>query len=208
MNVSQRYPDTEVLPIPSVHCFASTLPAQSELSSIFDLMEMSPQHRGMQGLSLRRKTDTGVRKAGNLEVPRFSSIEQFDGGIVNFLALKILSAERGRLCTKRTALCVALLAAPLYGQSDFTATSQGTVSYGAAAVAAQGASDLQMQNPYLGGVPAGNASETSLSLSLEDAVTRGLRQGRVSGVPLCFSHVQDPQTDHCWNTPRKGNNGR
>jgi hypothetical protein len=62
MNVSQRYPDTEVLPIPSVHCFASTLPAQSELSSIFDLMEMSPQHRGMQGLSLRRKTDTGVRR--------------------------------------------------------------------------------------------------------------------------------------------------
>jgi outer membrane protein TolC len=95
---------------------------------------------------------------------------------VNFLALEMLSADRGKLCTKLTALCLALLAAPLYGQSDFTATSQGAVSHGAPAVAVQDSSDLQMQNPYLGGVPTGNASPTALSLSLEDAVARGLRQ--------------------------------
>jgi outer membrane protein TolC len=88
----------------------------------------------------------------------------------------MLSADRGKLCTKLTALCLALLAAPLYGQSDFTATSQGAVSYGAPAVAVQDSSDLQMQNPYLGGVPTGNASPTALSLSLEGAVARGLRQ--------------------------------
>jgi outer membrane protein TolC len=34
----------------------------------------------------------------------------------------------------------------------------------------------ESQNPYLGGVPAGTASPTALSLSLEDAVARGLRQ--------------------------------
>ena len=36
--------------------------------------------------------------------------------------------------------------------------------------------DLQQQSPYLGGVPTGTASSTPLQLSLEDAVTRGLRQ--------------------------------
>ncbi|MGA9977616.1 MAG: TolC family protein [Candidatus Sulfotelmatobacter sp.] len=88
----------------------------------------------------------------------------------------MLTAERARRCTKLTVLCVALLAAPLYGQSDLTATSQGTVSYGAPAVAVQDTSGLQMQNPYLGGVPMGKASPTALSISLEDAVARGLRQ--------------------------------
>jgi outer membrane protein TolC len=95
---------------------------------------------------------------------------------VNLLALKMLTADRAMLCTKLTALCLALLAAPVYGQSDLTAASQGAVSYGAPAVAAQDASDLQTQNPYLGGVPAGKASPAALSLSLEDAVARGLRQ--------------------------------
>jgi outer membrane protein TolC len=132
----------------------------------------------------QRENRYGFKKAGNLEVPRFSSIQQFDGGTVNFLALKMLSADRGKLCTKLTALCVALLAAPLYAQSDLTATSQGTVSYGAPAVAVQESSDLQMQNPYLGGVPTGNASPTALSLSLEDAVARGLRQN-LGGLLSC-----------------------
>jgi hypothetical protein len=52
------------------------------------------------------------------------------------------------------------------------------VSYGAATSAAQdtSVSDSQLQNPHLGGVPTGIASSTALSLSLEDAVARGLRQ--------------------------------
>jgi len=64
----------------------------------------------------------------------------------------------------------------LYGQSDLTAASPGAASYGVATVAAQETSDLQLQNPYLGGVPTGTASGAALSLSLEDAVSRGLRQ--------------------------------
>ncbi len=95
---------------------------------------------------------------------------------MNFPALGMLSADRARLCTKLTAFCMALLAAPLYGQSDLTVASRGTVSYGAPTVAVQNTPDLQMQNPYLGGVPTGRASPTALSLSLEDAVARGLRQ--------------------------------
>ena len=69
-----------------------------------------------------------------------------------------------------------LLAAPLYGQSDLSGTSQGTVSYGTPAVAVQDTADIQRQNPYLGGVPAGKASPTAVPLSLEEAVARGLRQ--------------------------------
>jgi outer membrane protein TolC len=99
---------------------------------------------------------------------------------VNFVAPKNLTADRARIWTKLTALCVALVAAPLYGQSDSTAASQGTVSYGAPTLAVQNTSDLQMQNqaqnPYLGGVPTGVASSTPLQLSLDDAVARGLRQ--------------------------------
>ncbi len=89
----------------------------------------------------------------------------------------MLTADRARLWTTLTAICGALLAgSPLYGQSDLTAAGQGTASYSAPAVAAQDASDFQQQSPYLGGVPAGKASSTPLSLSLEEAVTRGLRQ--------------------------------
>jgi outer membrane protein TolC len=69
-----------------------------------------------------------------------------------------------------------LLMAPLYGQSDFAAAGQGTVSYSAPVLAVQDASDLQMQNPYLGGVPTGEAIPTPVQLSLEEAVARGLRQ--------------------------------
>jgi len=89
---------------------------------------------------------------------------------------KTLTADCGKFCTKLTALCMALLAAPLYGQSDLTAASRGTVPYGSSTIAVQDASDLQMQTPYLGGVPAGTASSTPLRLSLDDAVVRGLRQ--------------------------------
>lgn len=98
------------------------------------------------------------------------------GGGETFRALNTLTAERARLCIKLTAVCVALLAgALLYGQSDSTGTSQGAAPHGPAP-AIQETSVLQMQNPYLGGVPTGKASPTALSLSLEDAVNRGLQQ--------------------------------
>ena len=96
---------------------------------------------------------------------------------MNFVALKILTADRAKFCCTLIALGLALFAAvPLYGQSESGATSPRT--YGAATFAAQDASapDLQQQSPYLGGVPTGTASSTPLQLSLEDAVTRGLRQ--------------------------------
>jgi outer membrane protein TolC len=52
------------------------------------------------------------------------------------------------------------------------------MSYGAAAVAAQNSytPDSEPQNPYLGAVRTGKPSPTALPLSLEEAVTRGLRQ--------------------------------
>ena len=59
MNVSQRYSDAKVTPIPKVSCFASILLAQPDLCSGFHLMEISPQRRYMQGLSIKEKTDTG-----------------------------------------------------------------------------------------------------------------------------------------------------
>ena len=98
---------------------------------------------------------------------------------MNFVAWKMLAADHAKYCSKLTALCLALfVGAPLCGQSESSATSQRTVSYGAATAAAQNAytSDLQSQNPYLGAVPTGTVSSTPLQLSLEDAVTRGLRQ--------------------------------
>jgi outer membrane protein TolC len=46
----------------------------------------------------------------------------------------------------------------------------------AAVQAGQNNSQTPSQNPYLGGVPAGTLSPTSVALSLEDAVARGLKQ--------------------------------
>jgi len=92
---------------------------------------------------------------------------------VNFLAPGNLTAAE--FLTKVAMLCVALLAIPLYGQSELTATNPEAVSHGASAVAVQSSPDFQPQNPYLGGIPVGTASPTALSLSLEDAVARGLR---------------------------------
>ena len=89
-------------------------------------------------------------------------------------------ATRAGLPNKPVAAFLALFfaASALYGQSELTATGQQTASYGTASVAAGAvyASDSQPQNPYLGAVPTGTASPTPLSLSLEDAVARGLRQ--------------------------------
>lgn len=103
---------------------------------------------------------------------------------MNFQTLKVWIADRTRVCIRLAALCMAVLAAALYGQSGSNSTSQETISYGAPEAAAQNTPDPQMQSPYLGGVPRGKASPTAVSLSLEDAVARGLRQnlgGLLSG---------------------------
>jgi outer membrane protein TolC len=106
---------------------------------------------------------------------------------VNFVAQKMLAGDHARLCRKLIGIFLALFTGPaLYGQSELTVPSERTASYGAAALAARDTytSDSQLQNRYLGGVPTGTASSTALSLSLEDAVARGLRQnlgGLLSG---------------------------
>jgi outer membrane protein TolC len=98
---------------------------------------------------------------------------------VNSVPLKILIVDRAKFSRRLIALCLALFAGTtLYGQSQLSATTQRTMPYGGTTFAAGdiNAPDSQLQGPYLGGVPAGKASPTPLSLSLEDAVTRGLRQ--------------------------------
>jgi outer membrane protein TolC len=70
----------------------------------------------------------------------------------SFIAAKPLIGDRARLLGKLIVVFLALCGgAALYGQSE-------------------------SQNPYLGGVPTGTASPTAVSISLEDAVGRGLRQ--------------------------------
>lgn len=105
---------------------------------------------------------------------------------MNFLTPKKSVVGRIRVRTTLMARCVALLAAPLFGQSDLAGASQG-VSYSAPAVSVQDASDVQTQSPYLGGVPTGKASATPLSLSLEDSVARGLRQNLGGCFPATHS---------------------
>ena len=72
----------------------------------------------------------------------------------------------------------------------------GAVSYGAAGVAAQtgNAPDFEPQNPYLGAVPAGKPSATTLPLSLDEAVVRGLRQNL--GGLLSTDAVSDARGEH------------
>ena len=90
-------------------------------------------------------------------------------------ALNMLMPDRARFCGKLIALGLALFAAStLCGQSESSATNQRAGSYGSATAAGQDASEPQ--SLYLGGVATGKASPTPLSLSLEDAVGRGLRQ--------------------------------
>lgn len=82
-------------------------------------------------------------------------------------------------CFGLLALCVTLLPErPCYGQSESTASSQASTSYGNAGLDPDAGytEDYQSQSPYWGGVPTGTASPTPLDLSLEDAVNRGLRQ--------------------------------
>ena len=98
---------------------------------------------------------------------------------MNFGTLKIVSADRPKLSVNLIAIYLALFAGTaLYGQSDATGASQRAVPYGPPGSAAQDTypPNVQLPSPYLGGVPTGSASTTPLSLSLEEAVTRGLRQ--------------------------------
>ena len=98
---------------------------------------------------------------------------------MNFVALKRLAADHAKYCSKLIALCLGLfLGTSLWGQSESSATNQRTMPYGTATFAAGEIynPDSQQQSPYLGGVPTGKASSTPLALSLEEAVTRGLRQ--------------------------------
>jgi outer membrane protein TolC len=95
---------------------------------------------------------------------------------VNLVALNTSTTDRAKLCSRVRLLCVALLAVSrLYGQSDLTSSS-GAMEAPGVALQETYPSDLQTQTPYLGGVPSGTASPAALSLSLEEAVSRGLRQ--------------------------------
>lgn len=84
-----------------------------------------------------------------------------------------------------------LFGAPLYGgltaASQYSppatpapynpiAISEVTGAPRAAVQAGQNNSRLELQAPYLGGVPSGTLSATSMALSLDDAVNRGLKQ--------------------------------
>lgn len=100
-------------------------------------------------------------------------------GIVNFVAQKMLTGDRAALSSKLLGIILIFFAGtPLQAQSELTPANQQTVSYRSAGAAAQGsqASASQSQSAYWGGVPTGTASPTELSLFLEDAVARGLRQ--------------------------------
>jgi outer membrane protein TolC len=71
--------------------------------------------------------------------------------MLSFIAARALLGDRQRVGRKLIAICLTLFGSTaLYGQTE-------------------------SQNPYLGGVPTGTASPSALSLSLEDAVGRGLR---------------------------------
>ena len=63
----------------------------------------------------------------------------------------------------------------MYAQSSSFAVNPTMSPYGTGIVI-ENAADFQSQNPYLGGVPTGQASPSTLQLSIEAAVTRGLRQ--------------------------------
>ncbi len=97
--------------------------------------------------------------------------------IVAFATTRMLIGNRSVFSGKLLALFLILFpGARVYGQSDVTGTNHRIVPYGSVAVTRESSSQDQPQNPYLGGVPTGIASPTALSLSLQDAVSRGLRQ--------------------------------
>jgi outer membrane protein TolC len=96
---------------------------------------------------------------------------------VKFAALKMLTHNRLTFGSNLIISCLALFAGvPVYAQAGLTAPTQRAGSYGAPSAGPRYSTDTQPQNPYLGGIPTGAASATAVSLSLEDAVARGLRQ--------------------------------
>jgi outer membrane protein TolC len=96
---------------------------------------------------------------------------------VNFAALKMLTGNRPTFFSNLFILSAVLfVAAPLFGQS--APPNESAAPYGSTSFTSRDidTSTSQLQNPYLGGVPTGTATSTSLPLSLEDAVARALRQ--------------------------------
>ncbi len=94
---------------------------------------------------------------------------------MNFAARPIFTGGRVNFFAGRIALNAILFAsAPLCAQSQLPAPGQPALSYVPATAVSP--LDSQSQNPYLGGVATGTVSATPISLSLEDAVHRGLKQ--------------------------------
>jgi outer membrane protein TolC len=98
---------------------------------------------------------------------------------VNLVAVKRPTGDRARFRASLIILCLALFTGvPLHAQSELPVASQRTQFY-VPLTSSTGplfTPDSQSQSPYLGGVPTGTATSTALSLSLDDAVARGLRQ--------------------------------
>jgi hypothetical protein len=62
MNVSQRHPDMEVSPIPIGPWFRLHSPGSIKLVQRIRPDRDGPQHRCMQGLSMKGKTHTGLKR--------------------------------------------------------------------------------------------------------------------------------------------------
>jgi outer membrane protein TolC len=97
---------------------------------------------------------------------------------VRFVAIGRPAAKRANRDSLIVLFLALLAGASLHAQTDAPAATQLPPSYGAAGfnVGPLIAPDPQSQSPYLGGVPTGTASSTTLPVSLDDAVARGLRQ--------------------------------
>jgi outer membrane protein TolC len=116
-------------------------------------------------------SQVALQKASIVESPNSSDQQNF------FRRWKVLL----RACFRLLLLCVPLFSAVAtcaqYNPLPTPIAEQEVAGPAQAAVhAGQNNSVASSQNPYLGGVPAGELSPTRVALSLQDAVTRGLRQ--------------------------------
>jgi outer membrane protein TolC len=116
-------------------------------------------------------SQVALQKASIVESPNSSDQQNF------FRRWKVLL----RACFRLLLLCVPLFSAVAtcaqYNPLPAPIAEQEVAGPAQAAVhAGQNNSVASSQNPYLGGVPAGELSPTPVALSLQDAVTRGLRQ--------------------------------
>ena len=85
--------------------------------------------------------------------------------------------QTARFWIKRCILCALISwSLPLFAQSGPAVSSAPYEAAVLSTAGRQSAAGLQPQSPYLGGVPTGTPTSTTLSLSLQDAVARGLRQ--------------------------------